>query len=231
MRAAFAPLAIVAGLAALTLVLLDHDEGFTMPDNFPVLEPADGGAEPAADAKLTDTEVATFGSGCFWCSEAVFEQIKGVRKVESGFSGGHVKNPTYRQVCSGRTGHAEVVQVTFDPKVIRYAELLEVFWRSHDPTTKDRQGYDRGPEYRSIVLYHSERQKQLAERYKQKIDEAAVFRNPVVTEIVAFEEFYPAGDEHQDYYANNPRKGYCYTVIGPKLAKLKKVFRDKLKPE
>jgi peptide-methionine (S)-S-oxide reductase len=228
MRSALVPLALLAGLAALGLVLF-NSEGFTMPENFPVLEPADMGPEPTGP--VADTEVATFGSGCYWCSEAVFQQIKGVKKVESGFSGGHVKNPTYKQVCTGTTGHAEVVQVTFDPKVITYAELLEVFWRSHDPTTKDRQGNDRGPEYRSAIFYHSERQKQLAERYKQKIDDAGVFRNPVVTEITAFEAFYPADEDHQNFYANNPRQGYCYTVIGPKLAKLKKVFAEKLKNE
>jgi peptide-methionine (S)-S-oxide reductase len=228
MKAALAPLAVVAGLAALALVLFDN-EGFSMPENFPVLDPKDTGPEPAPGA--ADTDVATFGSGCFWCTEAVFEQIKGVTKVESGFSGGHVKNPTYKQVCTGTTGHAEVVQVTFDPKVITFAELLEVFWRSHDPTTKNRQGNDRGPEYRSVVFYHSEHQKALAERYKQKIDDANVFRSPVVTEIEAFEAFYPADEDHQNFYANNPRQGYCYTVIGPKLAKLKKVFADKLKQE
>ena len=230
MRSAVAPLVIVAGLAALAVVLLDS-EGFSMPENFPVLEPSDMGPEPERAGPAADTEVATFASGCYWCSEAVFQQIKGVKKVESGFSGGHVKNPTYKQVCTGTTGHAEVVQVTFDPKVITFAELLEVFWRSHDPTTKDRQGNDRGPEYRSAIFYHSGRQKQLAERYKQKIDDAGVFRNPVVTEITPFEAFYPADEEHQNFYANNPRQGYCYTVIGPKLAKLKKVFADKLKKE
>jgi peptide-methionine (S)-S-oxide reductase len=161
----------------------------------------------------------------------VFQQIKGVKKVESGYSGGHVKNPSYDDICTGRTGHAEVVQVTFDPKVIPFAELLEVFWRSHDTTTRNRQGNDTGPQYRSVIFYHSERQKQLAERYKQKIDEAAVFSNPVVTEIAPFTEFYRAESNHQNYYASNPRAGYCRVVIGPKVEKIRKVFQEKLKPE
>lgn len=227
MKAVVIVLALVAGLLALALILFGRQE-FEMPEHFPALDPAEIGPDPAPTA---DSELATFGSGCFWCTEAVFQQIKGVKSVESGFSGGHVPNPTYEQVSGGRTGHAEVVHLTFDPKVITYAELLEVFWRSHDPTTKDRQGNDRGPEYRSAIFYHSERQKQLAELYKRKIDEAGVFRNPVVTEIAAFEAFYPAGPEHRNYYADNPRQGYCRVVIAPKLDKLKKVFADKLKPE
>lgn len=200
---------------------------FDVPETFPALDATEYAPDPALP--VADTEVATFGSGCFWCSEAVFQQIKGVRKVESGYSGGAVKNPTYKQVCSGDTGHAEVVRVTFDPRAISYPELLEVFWRSHDPTTKDRQGNDSGPQYRSVIFYHSERQRQLAERYKKKIDEAGVFRAPVVTEIEPSGAFYPAEEYHQDYYANNPRQGYCQAVIGPKLDKLKKVFSDKLK--
>jgi peptide-methionine (S)-S-oxide reductase len=197
-------------------------------DHFPALDPTELAAIPSAtDA---DSEVATFGSGCFWCTEAVFQQIKGVRKVESGYSGGGVKNPSYADVCTGTTGHAEVVQVTFDPKVVTYAELLEVFWRSHDPTTKDRQGNDSGPQYRSVIFYHSERQKQLAELYKRKIDEAGVFRVPVVTEISPYAEFYAATGDHQNYYANNPNRGYCRVVIGPKVEKIRKVFQEKLKP-
>jgi peptide-methionine (S)-S-oxide reductase len=227
MKAALAPLVILAGLTVLALVLFDN-EGFSMPENFPTLDPTEVGPEPAPTG---ETEVATFGSGCFWCTEAVFQQIKGVKKVESGYSGGWVKNPSYDDICTGRTGHAEVVRVTFDPKVISFAELLEVFWRSHDPTTPNRQGNDRGPQYRSAIFYHSERQKQLAERYKQKIDDAGVFRSPVVTEITAFAEFFPATEDHQNFYANNPRQGYCRVVIGPKVEKLKKVFADKLKTE
>jgi peptide-methionine (S)-S-oxide reductase len=198
-----------------------------MPESFPVLAADEIGAE-ATPAK-GGTEVATFGSGCFWCTEAVFQQMKGVQKVVSGYSGGSVKNPTYEEVCRGKTGHAEVVQVTFDPSVVSYPELLEVFWRSHDPTTLNRQGGDRGTQYRSAIFYHSERQKQLAERYKHKIDEAHVFASPVVTEITPFAEFYAAEGYHQNYFAENAMQPYCHAVIGPKVEKLRKVFQDRLK--
>ncbi|HEY1187353.1 MAG TPA: peptide-methionine (S)-S-oxide reductase MsrA [Gemmata sp.] len=207
--------------------------GFNVPENFPVLDPSEippADPPPATPADAPPVELATLGSGCFWCSEAVFEQWKGVRKVESGYSGGTVPFPSYEQVCSGRTGHAEVVQVTFAPEAVSYPELLEVFWRSHDPTTPNRQGRDRGPQYRSVVFAHSERQKALAERYKQKIDAAGVFRSPVATEVRTFTAFYPATADHQDFYARNPRRGYCRAVIGPKVEKLRAVFRDKLKP-
>jgi peptide-methionine (S)-S-oxide reductase len=159
----------------------------------------------------------------------VFQQIKGVTKVVSGYSGGPVPNPTYAQVCSGTSGHAEVVQVTFDPAVVSYPELLEVFWRSHDPTTRDRQGHDSGPQYRSVVFTHSDRQRRLAEAYKRLIDAAGVYPNPLVTEIVPFTAFYPAEADHQNYFASNPRQPYCRAVIGPKVEKLRAVFRDMLK--
>ena len=159
----------------------------------------------------------------------MFQQMKGVQKVVSGYSGGTVKNPTYQQVCSGSTGHAEVVQVTFDPSVVSYPQLLEVFWRTHDPTTRNRQGGDIGTQYRSAIFYHSETQRKLAELYKEKIDAAGVFRSPLVTEIVPFTEFYPAEDYHQNYYADHSSKPYCERIIGPKLEKLKKVFHDRLK--
>ncbi len=175
--------------------------------------------------------MATFGSGCFWCTEAVFQQIKGVRKVESGYSGGSVVNPTYAQICSGTTGHAEVVRVTFDPAVVSYPELLEVFWRTHDPTTPNRQGYDSGPQYRSVVFAHSDRQQRLAVTYKRRIDEAGVYPNPLVTEVVPFAAFYPAEADHQNYFASNPRQPYCRAVIGPQVEKLRAVFRDKLKTD
>lgn len=203
------------------------DRGQPMPENFPVLEQQETAA--ASLPTVGEVELATFGSGCFWCTEAVFQQLKGVRKVESGYSGGFVKNPTYAQVCNANTGHAEVVQITFDPKIITYPELLEVFWRSHDPTTKDRQGNDSGPQYRSAIFTHSERQQQLAEKYKQQIDAAGVYRSPIVTEIVLFTEFYAATADHQNYYVNNSRQGYCRAVISPKVEKLRAVFKDKLK--
>ncbi len=191
--------------------------------------PAPDPESAAADTPAPGEGTATFGSGCFWCTEAVFLQLKGVRSVVPGYSGGSTPNPTYKQVCSGATGHAEAVQVTYDPALVSYPELLEVFWRTHDPTTKDRQANDVGTQYRSVIFYHNDRQRQLAELYRKKIDEAHVFSAPVVTEIVPFTAFYPAEDYHHNYYANHPDQGYCRVMIGPKLEKLKKVFPDKLK--
>jgi peptide-methionine (S)-S-oxide reductase len=176
-------------------------------------------------------EKATFGAGCFWCTEALFQQLNGVQSVVSGYSGGHVENPTYAQVCSGSSGHAEVIQLTYDPERISYEELLEVFWLTHDPTTPNRQGPDVGPQYRSVIFFHSDAQRQLAEHYKQKLDEASAFRAPIVTEISPMQEFYPAENYHQDYYEQNQREPYCSDVIRPKLEKFKKVFREKVKAE
>jgi peptide-methionine (S)-S-oxide reductase len=174
-------------------------------------------------------ETATFGSGCFWCTEAVFQRIKGVESVVSGFSGGNVKNPTYYEVCEGMTGHAEVVQVTYDPKVVTYPELLEVFWKLHDPTTLNRQGNDVGTQYRSVIFYHTDEHKELAEHYMRKLDESGAYSRPIVTEIAPYSEFYPAEDYHQNYFRENGRMPYCQLVIVPKMEKLKEVFRDKLK--
>jgi peptide-methionine (S)-S-oxide reductase len=163
---------------------------------------------------------ATFGSGCFWCTEAVFQQIKGVHSVVSGYSGGTVKNPTYHQVCTGSTGHAEAIQVTYNPAVVSYEQLLEVFWQSHDPTTLNRQGNDQGTQYRSVIFYHSDEQKKLAETYKQKLDALGVFSAPIVTEIAPYTEFYRADDYHQNYYEENAGQGYCRVIIKPKLDKI-----------
>jgi peptide-methionine (S)-S-oxide reductase len=176
-------------------------------------------------------EIATFGNGCFWCTEAVFQQLKGVEKVESGYAGGHVENPTYEQVCSATTGHAEVLQITFDPAVISYEELLRVFWETHDPTTLNRQGNDVGPQYRSIIFYHSEEQKQLAEKYKLVLDESGAFDDPIVTTIEPLTNYYPAEKYHQDYFLRNGSQPYCAFVVRPKVEKFRKVFKDKLKPE
>lgn len=173
--------------------------------------------------------LATFGNGCFWCTEAIFQQLKGVTKVVSGYAGGKVKKPTYKEVCSGLTGHAEVIQITYEPSVITYDELLEVFWQTHDPTTLNRQGADVGTQYRSAVFYHSDEQKQLAETYKRKLDESGAFDKPIVTEISPLSEYYPAEDYHQNYYNLNGSAPYCSYVIQPKLEKFKKVFKDKLK--
>ena len=183
------------------------------------------------DIQMDETrlEKATFGSGCFWCTEAIFERLNGVVKVESGYSGGKVEDPTYEEVCSGTTGHAEVTQITYDPTKISYDELLEVFWKTHDPTTLNRQGNDVGTQYRSVIFYHNEEQKTLAEKYKIELNKSGAWENPIVTEISPFTKFYSAEGYHQDYYANNPNQGYCVFVIAPKLERFKKVFKDKLK--
>jgi len=173
--------------------------------------------------------LATFGNGCFWCTEAIFQQLKGVTKVVSGYAGGSVKNPTYKEVCTGQTGHAEVIQITYDPTVISFPELLEVFWQTHDPTTLNRQGADVGTQYRSVVFYHTDEQKQIAESYKEKLDKSGAFNNPIVTEVSPFNEYYPAEDYHQNYFNLNGSAPYCSYVIQPKLDKFKKVFKDKLK--
>ncbi len=174
-------------------------------------------------------ELATFGAGCFWCVEAVFENVNGVESVVSGYSGGKRPNPTYEQVSTPASGHAEACQVTFDPEKVTYAELLEIFWKTHDPTTKDRQGNDVGTQYRSVIFYHEEEQRRLAEHYKKKLGEARVYDDPIVTEIVKFEAFYPAEKYHQNYYATNPDQPYCRFVIQPKVEKFKKVFGGKLR--
>jgi peptide-methionine (S)-S-oxide reductase len=174
-------------------------------------------------------ETATFGGGCFWCTEAIFKSLKGVETVESGYSGGETKNPTYKEVCSGETGHAEVIQITFNPAVISFRELLEVFWQTHDPTTLNRQGADVGTQYRSVIFYHTPEQKEIAERFKAQLNKENVFGKPVVTEISAFDTFYKAENYHQDYFANNRTQGYCQFVIIPKIEKFRKIFKDKLK--
>jgi len=174
-------------------------------------------------------EVATFGGGCFWCTEAIFERVRGVINVESGYSGGHTVNPDYRMVSSGSTGHAEVVQVTFDPEVVSFLELLEIFFKTHDPTTLNRQGADVGTQYRSIVLYHTEQQRELTLRTIKLLDSEGIWKDPIVTAVEPFERFYPAEAYHQEYYENNPNQGYCRLVINPKLSKLEKIFKEKLK--
>ena len=174
--------------------------------------------------------VATFGAGCFWCVEAVFQDLKGVSKVVSGYTGGAIANPTYKEVCSGLTGHAEVAQITYDPAVISYDELLEVFWGTHDPTTLNQQGADRGTQYRSAIFYHDDAQRRLAEDYKKKLNTERAFPQPVVTEIAALGKFYPAEDYHQNYFSQNENANpYCTMVIRPKVDKMRKVFGDKLK--
>lgn len=180
-------------------------------------------------SKSTSIDTATFGAGCFWCTEAQFQQLKGVLSVESGYMGGKTVNPTYKQVCTGNTGHAEVIRVTYDPSILSYDELLAAFWQSHDPTTLNRQGADVGTQYRSAIFYYTPEQKEKAEKYKAQLTAENAFGNPVVTEIVPDGPFYVAEDYHQDYYNQNGNQPYCQMVVRPKLEKFKKVFADKLK--
>ncbi len=175
------------------------------------------------------TDTATFAAGCFWCVEAVFQELKGVYSVTSGYTGGKIKNPTYREVCSGLTGHAEACQIVYDPSVISYDDLLEAFWKSHDPTTLNRQGSDQGTQYRSAIFYHSEEQKNKAESYKAKLNAEKAFDNPIVTAISPAEAFFTAEDYHQNYFNQNGNAPYCSFVIAPKLEKFRKVFKEKVK--
>jgi peptide-methionine (S)-S-oxide reductase len=202
----------------------------TEPKEEPVT-PETPGTDPQADrsSATSSTQLATFGAGCFWCVEAVFQQLEGVHKVESGYAGGHVANPTYEQVCSKTTGHAEVCQITYDPQKIRYEELLEVFWKTHDPTTPNQQGYDIGPQYRSAIFFHDDRQRELAEKYKAKLDQSGAFNAPIVTEIVPYKNYYKAEGYHQNYFLDNPGDRYCRAIIQPKVEKFRQVFADKLK--
>ena len=174
-------------------------------------------------------EVATLGAGCFWCVEAVFLQLQGVESAVSGYAGGKVENPTYERVCSGTTGHAEVVQITFDPGAISYEDLLYVFWRTHDPTTLNRQGADQGTQYRSVIFYHDEAQKEIAEKSKAETDTADLWADPIVTEIAPFTRFYRAEDYHMDYFSRNPNQPYCRMVVDPKVRKFRKEFGERLK--
>ncbi len=177
-----------------------------------------------------NVDTITIGGGCFWCTEAIFQQLKGVLSVASGYSGGQVKNPGYREVCTGTTGHAEVIQITYDPKKVSLAEILEVFFKTHDPTTLNKQGGDEGTQYRSAIFYRNEEQKKVAEDIKAGLDKSGAFNDPIVTEITPFEVFYKAEDYHQDYYNQNKDKNpYCSYVIVPKVEKFKKYFADKLK--
>lgn len=181
-------------------------------------------------ASLPVTEIATFANGCFWCTEAIFEELDGVISATSGYTGGKTENPNYKQVCSGETGHAECLEIVYDPNKISFDELLSVFWETHDPTTLNRQGADVGTQYRSAVYYHSEVQKEKAQKYKAELDKSGAFARPIVTEITAASKFYPAEDYHQQYFElNGDSNPYCSMVIRPKLDKFRKVFKDKLK--
>lgn len=178
-----------------------------------------------------DKELATFGGGCFWCVEAIYERVRGLSRVESGYSGGHVKNPSYREISTGETGHAEVVQLEYDPEQISFAALLKIFFKTHDPTTLNRQGADVGTQYRSTILYHNVEQRETAQRIIEDLDKAGIWNNPIVTTLEPFKEFYSAEKYHQEYYENNPNQGYCRMVIQPKVDKFEALFREFLKQE
>ncbi|MNK30307.1 Peptide methionine sulfoxide reductase MsrA [compost metagenome] len=182
-----------------------------------------------ANAQSKNLQKATFGMGCFWCSEALFQRLNGVASVRSGYEGGHVANPSYEEVCTGSTGHAEVIEVTYDPSKIKYDELLQVFWKSHDPTTLNRQGADIGTQYRSVIFYHNDEQRKTAENYKKELNDAKAFNKPIVTEITKATPFYVAENYHQDYFNKNGSEPYCRLVILPKMEKLEKLFKAKLK--
>jgi peptide-methionine (S)-S-oxide reductase len=188
-----------------------------------------GGFSMADDAAAPILAKATFAGGCFWCTEAVYEQMKGVKSATSGYIGGSVANPTYKDVCTGLTGHAEAVEIEYDPTVVPYEKLLEVFFATHDPTTLNRQGVDVGTQYRSGVFYHDDEQKRIAEEVIKRLDAAKVYRRKIVTEVTEASTFYPAEDYHQEYFANNPRQPYCQAVVAPKVEKFRKVFRELLK--
>ncbi|MDZ4665075.1 MAG: peptide-methionine (S)-S-oxide reductase MsrA [Bacteroidota bacterium] len=192
------------------------------------METKSEGIKPA-NGLGTNIDTATLGAGCFWCIEAVFQRLEGVLTVESGYSGGSVKNPSYREVCNGTTGHAEVARITFDKSKLSFDELLEVFWKTHDPTTLNYQGNDHGTQYRSVVFYHNEEQKKLVEKYKAEINASGAYPNPIVTEISPAKEFYKAEDYHQNYYNQNGQEGYCKYVIQPKVEKFEKIFKSKMK--
>ena len=175
---------------------------------------------------MKNLSIATFGGGCFWCIEAVIQRLKGIVSIKSGYADGHIKNPAYREVCTGRTGHAEVVQVTFDPEIISYHDLIAIFMTSHDPTTLNQQGADKGTQYRSIILYHNDEQKAIAKQVIEAVK--PLYADPIVTELKPFEVFYEAEEDHQNYYNNNQETGYCRMVIDPKVQKLRKMYADKL---
>lgn len=217
------------GLTTAGLALVGIGFAIMSGANQATAQPSTPEPQPQAAAKEDGLALATFGSGCFWCTEAVFQELAGVRSVASGYSGGDTKDPTYKEICTGTTGHAEVIQLAYDPAKVDYPTLLEVFWKTHDPTTLNRQGADVGTQYRSVIFYHDEQQRQLAEEYKAKLDASGAFDDPIVTEISPYTEFYSAEDYHQNFYADNQFHPYCAAVVGPKVAKFRKVFGDKLK--
>ena len=220
-------LSLIVGL--LTVAAVTFGEGQRIMAEPPKgTEKEEKAADQQSTADANQLELATFGSGCFWCTEAVFQQLKGVKSVVSGYSGGRTKNPTYKEVCTGETGHAEVIQITYDPKVVTYTEMLEVFFKTHDPTTLNRQGADHGTQYRSVIFYHNESQQKLAKEILKELDASGAFKKKIVTEISPLKVFYPGEDYHQNYYRENPGNPYCSSVIKYKVDKFRAVFKDKL---
>ena len=192
-------------------------------------QPQNTKSKPTMSSSSDKLQTIYLGEGCFWCTEAFFQRINGVISVESGYGGGFVENPTYEQVCDKNTGHVEIAKIVFDPAIVPFKDILEVFWKTHDPTTLDRQGNDVGPQYKSVIYYINEQQKQKAEQYKSALDKSGAWENPIVTTIEPFKNYYPAEKYHQNYYNDNTNQGYCRFVISPKLEKFEKVFKEKLK--
>ncbi len=218
---------IIIVLTSVVLVLLLL--GFPSPPHAFQQGGKDGSHQPTSHMNM-QLDTATFAAGCFWCVEAIFQEVKGVRSVTSGYAGGHVKNPSYEDVCTGTTGHAEACQIVYDPGEVSFVGLLEIFWRTHDPTTLNRQGNDVGTQYRSAIFYHNPEQRRLAEEYKKKLNESGIYSSPVVTEITPYTNFYKAEDYHQNYFNDHQNQPYCRLIIQPKLEKFTKLFKDKIKP-
>lgn len=226
-----APLAALAASLTLLLASCTHAE-MPSPGETTLSDANEPSSQSAESSASTGQEhVATLAGGCFWCTEAVFERMEGVQNVVSGYIGGHVKDPTYEQVCTALTGHAEAVQIHYDPKKTSYEELLEVFFKTHDPTTLNRQGPDSGPQYRSSVFFHDQEQKKTAEQYIEKLNESGEFNRPIVTKLEPADKFYRAEEYHQDYYRKNPNAGYCQMVVRNKVRKFNRTFGDKIKEE
>lgn len=219
----------VSALSALGLAACAQKNNYEKSQTFQSMNATASTTSAPTDTKEQGLQTATFGTGCFWCTEAQFQQLEGVATVASGYSGGQIPNPSYKAVCTGSTGHAEVIQLTYDPAKISYDELLAAFWQAHDPTTLNRQGADVGTQYRSVVFYHNDEQKAKAEEYKKKLNDENAFGKPVVTEVSPYTVFYKAEDYHQNYYNENGSQPYCSMVIAPKLDKFRKVFADKMK--
>jgi len=229
MKRIFQSLSFLVFCALQLTACAQNDDHFKTTQTFKEMNAGTAQAAQTNKDNHKHLETATFAAGCFWCTEAQFQQLQGVEKVESGYEGGHVKNPTYKEVCTGTTGHAEVCNISYDPSKITYDELLAAFWTSHDPTQLNRQGNDVGTQYRSAIFYHNEEQKKKAEEYKQKLNTEKAWDKPVVTEISPATTFYKAEDYHQNYYNQNGDQPYCTFVVGPKVEKFKKVFAGKLK--